>query len=194
MPFCAAELPLGLEFAESDRGGALTYHGPGQLVVYPICKLDGEGFGPKRDVSAFVRKLERLLIEEIAVCGLAAGPRENATGVWVGPRKIASIGIAVRRWVTYHGLAVNLVNDLGPFHLISPCGFGAEVMTNLAGESVGMSQTWRDDWESRLSRRIEDSARIEHLTCADVLARVERISSRASRCQVHLEGPIAPCV
>jgi lipoyl(octanoyl) transferase len=138
----SAPLPPGLAFAESERGGDLTYHGPGQLVVYPICKLDGLGFAPARDVAGFLRRFESVFIDLVgewsggALQGLA---REGATGVWVrrpgeseeASRKIASMGIAVRRWVTYHGLAINCVNDLKPFHLISPCGFSPEVMTCL---------------------------------------------------------------
>ncbi len=136
-------LPSGIEFRESERGGDLTYHGPGQLVVYPILKLDGSGFGPQHDVAAFLRRFEALFIGLIAELGQGAVEglsREEATGVWVrrpgepesASRKIASMGIAVRRWVTYHGLAINCVNDLAAFRLISPCGFSPEVMTRLA--------------------------------------------------------------
>jgi lipoate-protein ligase B len=137
-------LPAGVEFAESERGGDLTYHGPGQLVIYPICKLDGQGFGPARDVAGFLRRFEQAMIELIGEWSegtTQAFAREGATGVWVrkpgasesDAQKIASMGIAVRRWVTYHGLAINCVNDLKPFHLISPCGFAPEVMTRLTG-------------------------------------------------------------
>jgi lipoate-protein ligase B len=147
-----APLPAEMAFSESERGGDLTYHGPGQLVIYPICKLDGNGFGPKQDVAGFLRKLERIFIEELASHGLKADARESATGVWVGDRKIASIGIAVRKWVTYHGVAINCVNDLSPFQLISPCGFQPEVMTSLANY-VRPGDDWRVKLEQSLASR-----------------------------------------
>jgi lipoyl(octanoyl) transferase len=149
-----APLPQGIAFAESERGGDLTYHGPGQLVVYPICKLDGDGFGPRHDVAGFLRKLERIFIEELASRGLKAESRESATGVWIGDRKIASIGIAIRKWVTYHGLAINCVNDLAPFRLISPCGFDPEVMTRLT-DLTPLSADWRSELERNLINRFE---------------------------------------
>lgn len=174
------QLPPGLLFTESERGGDLTYHGPGQLVVYPICKLDGKDFGPRHDVAGFIRQLEELLILELEHSdGLKAQARENATGVWVGERKIASIGIAVKKWVTYHGLALNVVNDLKPFHLISPCGFSPEVMTRLADFAPGLARNpeWRDEWEANLATRMccgiaphGSTLVIEKMSCADALA------------------------
>lgn len=173
-------LPPGVSFAESERGGDLTYHGPGQLVVYPIFKLDGEGFSPRHDVAGFLRGLEGVFIDELASLGLQAEARESATGVWVGGRKVASIGIAVRRWVTWHGLAINVVNDLKPFHLISPCGFAPEVMTRLADllpekftgeqvseESGGATKHWREWFEARLAKRFQLDARVEKRATLD---------------------------
>ena len=156
-------VPLGLPpeigFCETERGGDLTYHGPGQLVIYPIVKLDGSGLGPKRDVAGFLRKLERVLIAVLLDLGLKAEARENATGIWIGERKLASIGIAVRKWVTYHGVAINGVNDLSPFHLISPCGFSPEVMTRLQdffepGQAPWEKRQvgWRADLEERFKK------------------------------------------
>ena len=115
----AAELAdQGVSVHETSRGGDVTYHGPGQLVVYPIIKLDGSGFGPAKDITAFLRKLEGVFIDWLRSLGLSSESRENATGVWVdepqGARKVASIGIAVRKWVVWHGLAINVVNDLKP--------------------------------------------------------------------------------
>ncbi len=148
-----AFLPEGTEFCESERGGDLTWHGPGQLVIYPICKLDGSSvLNPHHDIGAFLRAQEQLFCRVLAdAYGIAsARTRENATGVWVGPeeapRKIASIGIAVRRWVIWHGHAINLVNDLKPFHLISPCGFQPEVMTRLS-DWVEESKASREAFE-----------------------------------------------
>jgi lipoyl(octanoyl) transferase len=150
-------LPAGIAFSESERGGDLTYHGPGQLVMYPIVKLNGQGFGPERDVTGYLRKLEQVVIGECQSHGLSAEARESATGVWVGERKIASIGIAVRRWVTYHGLALNVLNDLAPFHLISPCGYSPDVMTRLSDLVPGIlsnTSDWRGWIEGRLMSRI----------------------------------------
>jgi len=146
-------LPSGVEFSESERGGDLTYHGPGQLVVYPICKLDGQGFGPARSVAGFLRKLEGLLIHELSLRGLEASSHENATGIWLGQKKLASIGIAVRKWVTYHGIAINCVNALEPFQLISPCGFSPDVMTRLS-DWVSLGENWRTDLEQSLARNL----------------------------------------
>ncbi len=164
-----ALLPQGMAFAESERGGDLTYHGPGQLVIYPIVKLDGKGLGPNHDVAGFLRELEQLLIEEFRSWDFEPEARENATGVWINGKKIASIGIAIRKWVTYHGVAINCVNDLKPFHLISPCGFSPDVMARLvdllAEKNGGKpmagwdGQGWRVALENRLARRFLARAR-----------------------------------
>ena len=159
------QLPPEVAFSESERGGDLTYHGPGQLVIYPICKLDGKGFAPERDVAAFIRGMEKILIDELDArlerTGACCEGVENATGVWVRARgearpskKIASIGIAVRKWVSYHGLALNCVNDLAPFRLISPCGFSPEVMTRLEDWVKLDSREWRSDLENALANRM----------------------------------------
>lgn len=131
-------LPTSIQFCESERGGDLTYHGPGQLVIYPILKLDGLGFGPKHDVAGFLRKFEQVAIDLLHGLDLKAERRENATGVWIGERKVASLGVAVRKWVTYHGMAINVTNDLAPFRYISPCGYSPEVMTSL--KELGVEQ------------------------------------------------------
>jgi lipoate-protein ligase B len=149
------QLPPGVSFSETERGGDLTYHGPGQLVIYPIVKLDGKGFGPDHDVTGFLRKFEQVLIDELGARGLSASSHENATGVWVGSKKIASLGIAVRKWVVYHGMAINCVNDLKPFHLISPCGFAPEVMTRLSDLIPNYDPVhWRADLERNFARRM----------------------------------------
>ncbi|HCM40095.1 MAG: lipoyl(octanoyl) transferase [Bdellovibrionales bacterium GWC1_52_8] len=162
MPLPAA-FPEGVEFSETERGGDLTYHGPGQLVIYPICKLDGQGFGPARDVEGFVRKLEGVLIQELSASGVHAESRPGATGVWVGDstqaKKVASVGIAVRKWVTYHGMAINCVNDLSPFGLISPCGFSPEIMGRLSDVLAPdawskLSGTPRISWRKALERAL----------------------------------------
>lgn len=146
-------LPEGISFSETERGGDLTYHGPGQLVVYPIFKLDGSSsFCSAHDIDAYLRSLESVFIDVLSEFGLQAKIRPEATGVWVGDRKVASIGIAVRKWVTYHGVAINVVNDLKPFHLISPCGFSPEVMTRLS-DLIPQFES-REDWRAFLEKRI----------------------------------------
>ena len=120
--------PDGVEVVEIERGGDVTYHGPGQLVVYPIVALN-EG---ERDLHAFLRHLEQAIIDTLTRYGLAAGRVAGKTGVWVAGSKIASIGIACRRWVTFHGLALNVTTDLSYFHRIKPCGFDAAIMTSMA--------------------------------------------------------------
>ena len=156
----AGELPMGadwyamqgIEVAETDRGGKVTYHGPGQLVAYPIVQLRAYG----NDVVAYVRRLERVIIEALGAHGVGAGVISGLTGVWTQGgaateegataesvsgavaqgeiRKIASIGIHVKRGVTTHGLAVNVANDLQPFEWIVPCGIDGCRMTSLSRE------------------------------------------------------------
>ena len=132
------ELPMGaawyeaqgIEVRDTDRGGLVTYHGPGQLVAYPIVHLGAYG----DDVLAYVRGLERVMIEALGEQGVEAQTREGLTGVWVGERKIGSIGLHVSRGVTTHGLAVNVNNDLQPFEWVVPCGIEGVAMTSLTRE------------------------------------------------------------
>lgn len=146
------ELPMGaawyeaqgIEVLETDRGGLVTYHGPGQLVAYPIVDLRGYG----DDVHAFVRGLERTIIDSLGEFGVPARTFEGLTGVWTEgeppptlaarpARKIASIGLHVSHGVTTHGLAVNVSNDLQPFEWVVPCGIEGVSMTSLARELEG---------------------------------------------------------
>jgi lipoyl(octanoyl) transferase len=124
-------LMQGIETVETDRGGKVTYHGPGQLVGYPIVRVD--------DVVAYVRTLEQALVAALADEGIAARARPedgpDYTGVWVGDRKIASIGVHVARGVTTHGFAVNVESDLQPFSWVVPCGLDGVQMTSLIKES-----------------------------------------------------------
>jgi lipoyl(octanoyl) transferase len=108
----------GISFYPTDRGGDVTYHGPGQLVGYPILDLRDW----KRDVGAYVRGLEQSLIDTLAEFGIEAGRIPKLTGVWVGDRKIAAIGVHLSRWVTSHGFALNVNTDLSYFQYIVPCG------------------------------------------------------------------------
>jgi lipoyl(octanoyl) transferase len=121
----------GIDVVETDRGGKVTYHGPGQLVGYGIVRVD--------DVVAYVRLLERVLVAALAEEGVSARarPEDGAdyTGVWVGERKIASIGVHVARGVTTHGFAINIENDLQPFNWVVPCGLEGVQMTSLIRET-----------------------------------------------------------
>ena len=128
----------GIELHEAARGGDVTYHAPGQLVGYPIVDLAARD---ERDVHVFLRRLEAALIEVLAGFGIASERVEGRTGVFVRrkapgerERKIASIGIGVRRWVTWHGFALNVSLDLSAFEVIVPCGLQGVDMTSLAAE------------------------------------------------------------
>ncbi len=114
----------------THRGGQVTYHGPGQLVGYPILGLRDL----RPDVRWYVRMLEETLVAALGDLGIVAGRREGLTGVWVENRKIASLGVAVRRWVTWHGFALNVGLDLGGFGAITPCGIEGVRMTSVAHE------------------------------------------------------------
>ena len=119
---------LELPVVEVERGGEATYHGPGQLVVYPILLLPEE----RRDLHRYLRDLEEVVIRMLAEVEIEGARRDGLTGVWVGERKIASIGVAVRRWVTWHGFALNLATDLEVFRAFRPCGLDPDVMTRVA--------------------------------------------------------------
>lgn len=121
----------GLPVVAVERGGKATYHGPGQQVGYPIVDLDPRA----RDVRRFVRDVEALVAQTVAPFGIAAGHVSGRPGVWVdGRRKIASVGIAVDHWVTFHGFALNVDPDLAAFERFHPCGFEGSVMTSVAKE------------------------------------------------------------
>jgi len=111
-----------------ERGGGITFHGPGQLVGYPIVDLKSRG----RNIHRFLRDLEEVLIRTLRDFSLEAHQRSGLTGVWVGPQKIASIGIAVRQWVSYHGFALNVSVDLRYFRMIRPCGLDGAVITSMS--------------------------------------------------------------
>ncbi len=123
--------PGDIPVIEVERGGDVTYHGPGQLVGYPILKLSED----ERDLHGYLRNLEEALIGVCADVGLAGRRNPGWTGAWIGARKVASLGIAVRRWVTLHGFALNVATDLSRFLTINPCGLESAVMTSLAVET-----------------------------------------------------------
>jgi lipoyl(octanoyl) transferase len=116
---------------ETNRGGQATYHGPGQLVGYPILDLRARG----RDLHCYLRKLEDLLIDLLKEFEIKGSKVEGKTGVWVQERKIASIGVGVRKWVTMHGFALNVASDLSGFQSITPCGLSGVRMTSISIES-----------------------------------------------------------
>ncbi len=121
----------GLPTVSVERGGRATYHGPGQLVGYPIVDLAPRG----KDVRRFVHDVEEVVVRSVAAFGVEAVHVHGKRGVWVGgERKIASIGIAVDHWVTFHGFALNVDPDLGAFERFRPCGFSGSVMTSLSRE------------------------------------------------------------
>lgn len=116
----------------TNRGGQATYHGPGQLVGYPILDLGARG----RDLHRYLRVLEEVVVAACAAFGVEAGRREGLTGVWAGPGKIASIGVGVRKWITMHGFALNVCGALEGFGHITPCGIAGVEMTSLEREGA----------------------------------------------------------
>jgi lipoyl(octanoyl) transferase len=119
----------GIEVVRTNRGGDITYHGPGQIVGYPIMNLRD-----KKDLHAYLRNLEEVLIRTVAHFGITASRREGKTGIWIYGRKIAAIGVAVKTWITYHGFALNVNPDLAHFSGIVPCGITDGTVTSLEQE------------------------------------------------------------
>lgn len=142
-----------------NRGGQATYHGPGQLIGYPIIDLRECG----QDLHRYLRWLEALLVETLSEVGIAATTRPGLTGVWVEERKIASIGVGVRHWITMHGFALNVCGDLTPFDQIVPCGIANVAMTSIERE-IGGEQS-----------------------VPDVAARIEKIALRQIRALRNVE-------
>jgi lipoyl(octanoyl) transferase len=145
-----------------NRGGQATYHGPGQLIGYPIIDLRNCG----QDLHRYLRWLEDLLVETLAELGISATTREGLTGVWVENRKIASIGVGVRHWITMHGFALNVCGDLSPFDQIVPCGISNVTMTSIEKE------TGRQDSVMEVASRLSEvaSRRISSLRNVEALA------------------------
>jgi lipoyl(octanoyl) transferase len=131
----------GIDIFEIERGGDVTFHGPGQLVGYPILDLTGH----KPDLHWYLRTLEEALVIALAELGISAGRNPPFTGVWTRNRKIASIGIHVKQWVTWHGFALNVTTDLAQFERIVPCGIAGVEMTSVErekGEGRGERELW----------------------------------------------------
>lgn len=137
----------GVEVFEVERGGDVTYHGPGQLVGYPILDLTGY----RRDLHWYLRTLEAALIQALATLGITADRRTGFTGVWTSGRKIASIGVHVKQWVTWHGFALNVSTDLQAFDRIVPCGIPGVEMTSVereGGTGTGNGSLWDQTTEA----------------------------------------------
>ena len=128
----------GISVHEVERGGDITYHGPGQLVVYPIIDLRDQG----RDLKRYIRNLEQAVIDCLEELGIAGTRRPEFPGVWVDGQKIASVGVYVKHWVTLHGLAMNVAVNKAHFGLINPCGMEIEVVSlnDLLQEAVSLKQ------------------------------------------------------
>jgi lipoyl(octanoyl) transferase len=142
LPLAAEAMALqGYEVVEVERGGDVTVHEPGQLVGYPILNLQDH----RPDLHWYLRQLEEVLITALGVLGVTAERNPGRTGVWTQGRKIASLGIHVKQWVTFHGFALNVVNDLHGFGLVVPCGIDGVIMTNVARE-LGDGRDPRKIW------------------------------------------------
>jgi lipoate-protein ligase B len=153
------ELPMGedwyraqgIEVFDTDRGGRVTYHGPGQLVGYPVMSLRPYG----DDIHDYIRRMERMVVAVLGSYGIEAGTRQDLTGVWTAePRKIGSIGVHVSRGVTTHGFAVNVNNDLQPFEWIVPCGIDNCRMSSVTQE-LGREQDL-DEFADRVCAEFGD--------------------------------------
>ncbi len=140
----------GITVHETTRGGDITYHGPGQLVCYPILSLEGQ----RRDLRAYARNMEKVMIRTLRTFGISAGRNAEYPGVWVGGDKIGAMGIAVRKWVTMHGISLNVCPDLEHFSYIVPCGITSHGVTSMArilGQPVAMEAV-----RSELRRRFAE--------------------------------------
>ena len=181
------ELPMGedwyrmqgIDIVETDRGGRVTYHGPGQLVGYPIIRVD--------DVVAYVRTLEQALVAALDEEGVVARARPDEgpdyTGVWVQERKIASLGVHVARGVTTHGFAINVENDLQPFSWIVPCGLDGVQMTSLireTGRLAGQLKCFRRRAAWKVAQALDRRQRLVSLARLEAVAGVVLVEAPAS--------------
>ena len=145
---------LGIDLCEIDRGGDVTYHGPGQLIAYPILNLNLW----RPAIRPYLRALEEVLIKQLASYGLDAGRNDGYTGVWVGGAKVAAIGVGIHNWVTSHGIALNVDPDMSNFKLIVPCGIVGKPVTSLKallGQAPPMQQVM-DDFERAFKAHFEN--------------------------------------
>jgi lipoate-protein ligase B len=163
LPLPPAELTRrGIPVYEVERGGDVTFHGPGQLVGYPILDLRQH----KEDLHWYLRSLEAALIGALDMLGIPAGPNPGLTGVWTRGRKLASIGIHVKQWVTFHGFALNVNTDLSYFDLIVPCGIRDVVMTSVALE---LGRTDGTLWDEASQAVVESMGKVFDLVPAEAV-------------------------
>jgi len=171
----------GVEFFETSRGGDVTYHGPGQIVAYPILNLDAI----RRDVVWYVRQLEEAMIRAAAEFGIAAGRETGKTGVWVGEgkssEKLAAIGVHISRWITSHGLAYNVSTDLRNFDLIVPCGIAdrkATSLEKLLGRRVDLEEV-----KPKLAKHLGEVFGLEwrQIARAELLEKLEAVEQPVAR-------------
>jgi lipoate-protein ligase B len=168
--------PPGVPIYRVSRGGQVTYHGPGQLVGYPILALEGAD----RDVHRYLRQLERAMIEALAAVGVEAARRDGLTGVWVGSAKIGAIGVGLRRWVTRHGFALNVTTDLRYFDAIVPCGIeGCRVTSIAALGRLEISVESFTDVMAQAFSRVFGFTRIVNAPAAAMRAIVDRAAPNA---------------
>jgi lipoate-protein ligase B len=162
----------GIDLFSIERGGDITFHGPGQLVAYPIVDLTARS----RDLHQYLRDLERLVINTLADLGLKAEIKRGLTGVWIGNKKVAAIGVAVSRWVTYHGLALNVNTDMDYFKLINPCGitqYPVGSVSQMLGKEVEMSlaaEVLSENFADMFNYEMESVADINSLMFEDATA------------------------
>jgi lipoyl(octanoyl) transferase len=155
----------GIEFYETERGGDVTYHGPGQLVIYPVFNVADFG----KDLHKWLRNLEETIIQSLQHFGIEGYRSQVNTGVWVQEKKIAAIGVKVRKWVSMHGIALNCDNDLKPFGLIIPCGihgYGVTSLTEQLGRRVRIDEAkplLRRSFEKVFNIQLESLSREEFL-------------------------------
>lgn len=166
---------LGVDIQPTDRGGDITFHGPKQLVMYPIFNLKHYG----QDLHAWLRNLEEGVIQTLRTWGLEGRRFPPNTGVWVGDEKVCAIGIKVRKWTSMHGIALNCNNDLGPFDWIVPCGikgFGVSSISKLSGQEVSIESA-RPVLEASYAELFD--LEVKPATLSQLLAELNRLESHA---------------
>jgi lipoyl(octanoyl) transferase len=178
----------GVPVFRVSRGGQVTYHGPGQLVGYPILKLEGAD----RDIHVYLRRLEQTMIDALAKLGIAAKRRAGLTGVWVGERKLGSIGVGLRRWITLHGFALNVTSDLDYFGAMVPCGIAGVEMTSVErelGREAGRRES-AERLEAAATAAIEQSFAavfgFERTAIAEPAPLWERVDPAAAACEAQI--------
>ncbi len=173
----------GVEVHRVSRGGQITYHGPGQLIAYPILKLEGAA----RDVGRYLRDLEAVVIDALAQIGIAAERRAGMTGVWIGGPKIASIGVGLRRWVTFHGFALNVACDLSYFDAIVPCGIAGCEMTSIA--ALGGAEIATDHLATLIERSFAARLGYELIEAVRPGSLWKLIDADAADCEARSQAP-----